>query len=124
MFHLLMKLLARDVRKESDERAGLFQSWSVYIQPQFEVVLVAEEEERIRRIIAARISGELADPQSAAYVEETIYQRDDGGMVVCGQVQSTNRMGQAVSNFYVLGLSPDWKFEGCEVIPRDPRPGS
>ena len=121
VFHLLTWFFTRDIQKESNDRAQLFDRWAVHIDPRSEVLLVEEEQERIRRMIAARISNQLAQPETAAYVEETIYHRADGGMVVCGQVQSTNRMGQVVANFYVLGLSADWSFEGCELVPRDPR---
>ena len=121
MFHLLFRLFARDIQKDANERVQLLQGWAVHIDPRFEVLLVDEEQERVRRIIAARVSNELAQPESANFSDESVYHRPDGGMVVCGQVQSVNPMGQPVTNFYVLGLSADWSFEGCELLARDPR---
>jgi hypothetical protein len=121
LFHLLFRLFARDIQKEVSERAQLLQGWAGHIDPRFEVLLVDEEQERVRRIIAARVSNQLAQPESATFSDETVYHRPDGGMVVCGQVQSVNPMGQPVTKVYVLGLSADWSFEGCEFPPRDPR---
>ena len=121
VLHALVWLITRRERKAAKQRTRFFASLFAHIHPQFEVSLDEEDEERVQGVIAAAVSKDLGEPQSAAYVEESFYQRADMGLVVCGQVQSANRMGQPVSNFYVLGLSPERELESCELLSHDPR---
>jgi hypothetical protein len=122
IIHILFWLASRRERQDAERRAGFLKALLSHIDPQFEVELDAVEHGTVQRVVRPAVAENLGQPGSATCLSESVYQRPDNGLVVCGEVRSPNLMEEPVTNFYIVGLSPEMLCEGCEMIYQDPRP--
>jgi hypothetical protein len=121
LIHILAKILGRREEKRAEADARLREAVMRPVRAGAEFELDQDEEERTMAVVDAHVREHVSSPETARVTDYAIYEPTELGVPVYAEVESTNVLGERVTNRFVVVLNRAMGVEGCLICQADPR---
>lgn len=121
LIHILAKILGRREEKRAEADARLRETVMRPVRAGAEFELDQDEESRAINVVDAHVREHVSSPETARVTDYAIYEPTEMGLPVYAEVESTNVLGERVTNRFVVVLNRAMGVEGCLVCQADPR---